>query len=356
MFKKTTLYSLVISLATAFPAAAEDEVIPPTPTVEEEPEEGPELQKFSDAERLINTLTADDQAALDAVTEAAAAVEAAAEAVTDATGSFDDALEAQEGLAEDATEEEIAAAQEAVDDASVALEEAQLALKTSEDAHADLPETGDIEGEIAATEELVGQLTEEQIFALNRSLNSAADGKLLVDIDAEDLQLVLDGNYNNLQINAFTQAYLQEARFQLKSDRFTSKYEETGNEKFLDQAARMEDRGASQKSKFEAKIDRFNNSPSTEAAQLAKQEAKSAAKSTAKETAKGAAKGAAKQAAKQAAKGAAKQAAKGAAKQAAKGAAKQAAKQAAKGAAKQVAREVAKGVAKSAAKRAAKNI
>ena len=323
MFNKSTLSSLVLSMAVASPVFSEEDATES------------DLQKFAGTELLVQTLTADDQAVLDAATEDAPDLTEAEQAVTDAATTVNEAIAAQEDLADDATEEDIAAAQQAVDDANLALEDANLELQAAEDAEEQLATLqGDVAAEIAATEELVGELSEEQVIALNRSLNNAADGKLLVDIDTEDLQQVIDGEYNNLQINAFTQSFEQEARFLQKADRFTSKYEETGNEKFLDHATRMEERGETQKAKFAEHIDRFANSPSTEAGQLAKQEAKASAKSAAKESAQGAAKQAAKGAAKQAAKGAAKQAAKDVARQVARGTAKKAAKGAAKKAAK----------------------
>lgn len=328
MLKKSMLSSLILSVAVASPVFSEEDATES------------DLQKFAGTELLVQTLTADDQAALDAATEDAPDLTKAEQAVTDATTTFDEAVAAQEGLTDDATEEDIAAAQQAVDDAELALEDTNTKLQAAQDAKEQLATLKEgLDAEIAATEELVGELSEEQVIALNRSLNNAADGKILVDIDTEDLQQVIDGEYNNLQINAFTQSFEQEARFLQKADRFTSKYEETGNEKFLDHATRMEERGETQKAKFEEHVDRFANSPSTEAGRLAKQEAQASAKSLAKESAKGAAQQAAKQAAKQASKGAAKQAA----------------KQAAKDVARQVARGTAKKAAKNSAKKAAKN-
>ena len=370
MFKRTALYSRIVSRSVISPAFAD---------------EGADTQKFDDTELLITTLTADDQealaaaaieaeataqAAVDAAT-ADAAAQAAADADTAEASAVDADLGAQAAVQADLDAETAqVAADAAPTDEALAATAAELqeiadltdavALQATADltdaealqATADLTDavalqvtadetdavalqtTADtaavelqvIQDDIDLTATLVGELSEEQIFSLNRSLNNAADGKLLVNIDAEDLQRVIDGNYNRLQINTFTQSFEQEARFLLKSDKFIAKAEETGDDKFLDHAARMEAKGADQKAKFDSKIERFALSPSTEAGKLAKQEAKSTAKAAAKGAAKGAAKSAAKDAAKSAAKSTAKDAAKSAAKSAAKDAAKRSAK------------------------------
>ena len=298
MFKNTTL-SLIISLALTGYVYAEDV---DTSTTSED------VQKFYDTDVLVETLTSDDVVAYEAQAEATnnlADVQTALQDAEQALLDYEDTgetenLEQYESAVEDA-EQELVAAEQAVEDADGAAAAA--------------------DAEVEGTAELVGELTEEQLFALNRSLNNAADGKLLVNIDMEDLQRVLDGDYNKLQINAFTQAFEQEARFDLKADKFTAKYEETENEKFLEHATRMEEKGADQKTKFEAKIDRFSdNDVKGHAATEAKQTAKNEAKQAAKGAAKNEAKRAAKNEAKQAAKNAAKDAAKGAAKRAAKGA------------------------------------
>lgn len=297
MFNKKALYSAILSLSVITPIYAEDT----------------DIQKFLDTEMLITTLTADDQAALESAT---ADAEAAALAVTEAEGALATAITDNDNLPATASEEEKQAAQDAVTQAEADLAAAQSAMTDAENA------VPDIQGELDATTELVGQLSEEQVIALNRSLNNAVNSKLLVDIDSEDLQQVIDGNYNQRQINAFTQSFEQEARFNLKAGRFATKYDETGNEKFLDHASRMEEKGSTQKSKFMDKVDRFSDSAADDADSLAKQEAKSAAKNTAKAASKQAAKDVAKKSAKSAAKAAAKVAAKQSAKAAAKRAAK----------------------------------
>jgi len=78
-----------------------------------------------------------------------------------------------------------------------------------------------METEFANTALFVEGVSEEQVFALNRSLNNAVSCGLLVDIDIEDLALIVGAN--KLQINAFTQAFEQEARFLLKADKFAAK-------------------------------------------------------------------------------------------------------------------------------------
>ena len=51
---------------------------------------------------------------------------------------------------------------------------------------------------------LVEQLTEEQLFALNRSLNNATNNGLIVDLNSEYMEMLIDGEYNKQQINALT--------------------------------------------------------------------------------------------------------------------------------------------------------
>lgn len=334
-----------------------------------------ENQKFYDRESLITTLTVDDQAELDAATanfeaasvavdDAQAALDTANLALADFEASARDALaeaellqaEAQSALdtaSATATAEEMTALQTALEEAVLAVSEATQALEaldttelqeevtaaqgSLEDAlsiqSAAETELEIIQAEFDATGTLVGELSEDQVFALNRSLNNAVKSNLIVDFDSEQLQMLLDGSYDKRQINALTQALEQSARFELKAEALLAEYEATGDEELLREAEHMQAKGESQEQKFLAKVDRFGgvsgkvDATSKQAAKAAaKQESRAAAKGASKQLAKDQAKGAAKAAAKAAAKSAAKQAAKSAAKNAAKKAAKRAAR------------------------------
>lgn len=190
----------------------------------------------------------------------------------------------------------------------------------------EVPEVSD-EERVAA---FVESLSDEQVFAMNRSLNNAIKSGLPMVYDMDLLEQIVENDYGKKEINAITKALEQEARF-------TALAEKTGNEKFLDKSL-------AHKNKFLRKAD---ISLVDEAVQVsARQSAKESAKYSAKQASKHSAKMMAKQSAKESAKQVAKETAKGAAKQVAKESAKLAAKEAAKSAAKQSAKNVAKQAAK----------
>ena len=163
---------------------------------------------------------------------------------------------------------------------------------------------------------LVEQLTEEQLFALNRSLNNATNNGLIVDLNSEYMEMLIDGEYNKQQINALTKALEEEAKFNKLSDKFADKYELTGKEHFQDKADMMSAKGERQKDKFMAKIDKFDRSGlETDH----KDKAKKAARDSAKSAARGASKNSARKEAKRAAKNEAKKVAKENARKNAKG-------------------------------------
>lgn len=159
----------------------------------------------------------------------------------------------------------------------------------------------------------VDSLSDEQVFALNRSLNNVVNSELEIEYDMELLQKIVDEDYNKQQINSLTQALEQEARF-------LAKYEETGDDKFLAKAER-------QKEKFLVKTEFFGGmgemgmsevmKESRQAAKIAVKEARMAARDATKE-ARMAARDAAKDAVKSATKGIAKRQAKSAIKDAIK--------------------------------------
>ncbi|MGH8658591.1 MAG: hypothetical protein ACREV4_09005 [Gammaproteobacteria bacterium] len=182
--------------------------------------------KFSDRDRLSETLLRDDHLAVVAAEEDLAAAQADLDAAV--TGN--------------ASVEEIAALNAKRLEAVANLEEAQ---------HSFALEEPTIETQLEA-------LSDEQVFALNRSLNNAVSSGLNVDIDSEHLQDVIDGDYDGRQINALTKALEEEAKFTKLSDKFQDKYEASGNERFLEHSERMLDKGVQQKEKFLSKIDKFD--------------------------------------------------------------------------------------------------
>ena len=182
---------------------------------------------------------------------------------------------------------------------------------------ADAPEGEFVENEVPEVSDekrvaaFVESLSDEQVFAMNRSLNNAIKSGLPMVYDMDLLGKIVENDYGKKEINAITKALEQEARF-------TTLAEKTGNEKFLDKSL-------AHKNKFMRKAD---SSLVDEAVQVsARQSAKESAKYSAKMMAKESAKKSAKQAAKESAKLAAKESAKSAAKESAKNVAKQAAKE-----------------------------
>ena len=319
----------------------------------------PEEHRFLDREAVTETLTIEDEAALEAaqVELDAANVELAAreqtrdaaqavldaatadltvkqQAVTDAQQALDAAIAAS------APPEEIAALETAVTEATDAAAQAQqdvaAAQGTFDTAEAAVGAQAQVVAEkqqivagigeeIERTGEIVDGLSNEQVFALGRNLNSAIKSGLLpLFISADDLQELADGNFGKQQINAFVRSFIQRARFEQHAVRFEAKGD-------LAKADRMRAKGQSQFEKFDAKIDRFGGEGLASEAQG---EAKNAAKLAARDAAKTAAGGAAKAAAKDAAQDTAKTSAKSAAKDAAKQAATEAAKEESRGLAK----------------------
>ena len=178
----------------------------------------------------------------------------------------------------------------------------------------------DDDADDTALDAAVDALSEDQVLALNRSLNNLNndtftapsgfefDGSEFVAV--EFLGRVTGGDFNKQQITALTKALEEKIKFLFLA-------EKTGNDIFLEKAE-------SQEQKFLAKIDGFGTSSltgdaATSSAKLAAKSAKKAAKQAAKSAAKSAAKNAAKKAAKKAAKQAVKDAIKNQAKNAAKG-------------------------------------
>lgn len=211
--------------------------------------------------------------------------------------------------------------------------------------------------EIIAT---VEGLTEDQIFALKRSLNNAVKSGLEIELTAEILQSIVDGDYDARQINALTKALEEEAKFKAKAERFQQKYEETGNEKFLEKSEWFLAKAESQKGKFLAKIDRFESSEIEESQKglsviTAEDDAGSSARDATRELAENTAKISAKKAARDLAKKSAKIFARNEARKLAKNAAKIAAKEEARKLAKDLVQDVLNEIKKDAKNEAREN-
>ncbi len=288
MRKSTLLWGVVFSLTTSLPSWAQDDttdpVDPAAETQQEETQEEPttdEGEKFSSRDRLIQTWTGD-------------APEVEPVDLSSYEQALSDAQAALDAAAEDITEEELTALNQALTDAQAALETAQ--------ADADAAQGHEIEA-------LVADLTDEQVFALNRALNNTHDSPFAPELTAEQLQQIIDGDYTKHQINAFTKALEEEAKFESLAAGFEAKAEASGNDKHLLQAERLRLKATSQSERFMAKVEGI--SPSSTAKNNAKQNAKAAAKTVAKNQAKDAAREAAKALRKEQAKQRAKEKSKG---------------------------------------------
>jgi hypothetical protein len=265
---------------------------------------------FTDRNLLTETFTLDEQKPL---ADAQAAL-AAAEAELAASVVVRDA--AQTGV--DTATADLATAQLALDEAEAAIppdlaaiDEAQAEVDAKQalldQANADLvlaqadvdaktsvrdesvAVVQAIEAEIAATAALVQQLSDKQVHALNSALNNAYKTDLLpLELDAAQLQRILDGNYGVREIHALTMAYEAEARFNGIADRFESRYEDTGREHFAARADAFEAKADVMAAKFEGKLERFEEQ---NAARDAREAAHDAAHEAGQEHGQGLAKG-----------------------------------------------------------------
>lgn len=136
-----------------------------------------------------------------------------------------------------------------------------------------------IEGEDERVQTFVDNLSDDQVFALNRSSNNTLKNGLKVGFELDLLEKIVEEDYDKRQINALTQGLEKEARF-------LAKYEKTGDPKFREKAER-------EKEKFLAKIDKFEredaskevkrNKISNREAKLTAKETRIAARDVAKE-------------------------------------------------------------------------
>lgn len=177
----------------------------------------------------------------------------------------------------------------------------------------------DSQREIDRVKTLISELSEDQVFAYNRSLNNAISEKLVPYLDDELLKRGLGADLDRQEINALTQAVEQEARFAIKSERFRSKAEASGREHFLDKADRMDARGDAQRDKFLAKIS-DGSQPEVDLREEGRRHARVAALASARSEAQKRARESAREQARQAsrAESAGKQAAKAAQREAVK--------------------------------------
>jgi len=262
---------------------------------------------FSDRELLTETLTLDEQEPLaEAQAELAVAEEAllAARELEATTASA--AASAAEALATAEQELEAALAETPQNPDRIAAAEAEVGARTeasqiaTDAANAAAAEAAAkqivfderlgvvqaIETEIAHTGELVGELSAKQVHDLNASLqNARKTGLLPLDLDAEQLQAILDGGYGTREIHALTNAYEQEARFDRLALRFAERFEATGRGHFQDQADLFAARGDEQKAKFLEKIDRFVEQDAQGEAREAAKDAAADARDAAREAA-----------------------------------------------------------------------
>ena len=291
MYKKKLLSALVATAmigGASFSAVYAEEAEQDQVTVDAAVTDG---KKFDDPVRLEETLIGWQE-----------------ELVKTAEQDWKDAEEELDNSTADPDSDEYKALEQAVADAEETLAEAEDNLVKEKEI---LPEQ-------------IAELTEEQLFALNRSLNNATNNGLIVDLNSDYMQNLLDGNYNKQQINSLTKALEEEAKFDKLSDKFAAKYDLTGNDKFSDKADMMSLKGDRQKDKFLAKVDKFGSVDGDEVEHhnkvkksvhgSAKNSVKDTAKSNAKDVAKANAKGAAKANAKSVAKSNAKAVAKSRAK------------------------------------------
>ncbi len=269
------------------PALAQD--VEPLPVPEED------ISEFLDRDLLVDTLMRDDVPAVEA------------------------ALEARDA-AQDALDEAIAdeAPQMVIDELEEQLADAEGALIAQAEGFAE---------EQQAIQEQVEAMSDDQVIAMNRSLNNTLHNGLVPLIGSEDVMRILDEDFNARQINAFTKAYEAEAMFLRQSDKFEDKYDATGKAQFLTNADRATTKAATEKAKFLGKVDRFADpvveplpddpmiqplveeavvaaarDAEKEARRMAREMSRAAAKESAKVLSKGAAKAQAREEAKAQAK------------------------------------------------------
>lgn len=137
------------------------------------------------------------------------------------------------------------------------------------------------EAEITAEQQAAfDALTDEQVVAINRSLNGWVNNNFDVALSEELLALLLLGELNDKQVMFAVRAETEAAKFNQLAD----KMEEKG---LTDQANRMRDKGTAQYDRFNGMVGGFAEGASAEARGAAQSAAKSAARDTARDNARG---------------------------------------------------------------------
>jgi hypothetical protein len=127
---------------------------------------------------------------------------------------------------------------------------------------------------------LVDQMSDDQVTALNRSLNNALhNGLAPLVFDTALLQRIIDEGFGTKEIQALTQGLELHARFDQHADRFNAKGD-------AEKADQMRERGAALQTKFLARLDDATADAARDAAREATREAKRAAKEAAREVAR----------------------------------------------------------------------
>lgn len=150
----------------------------------------------------------------------------------------EDAEQAIENAPDDISDEELALLEGALERAEEDLEAAEQ----------------ERQAEIDKIEGLVAELSDAQVFALNRSLNNSLHNRFGVVLVREQLEDIVDGDFNRQQINAYTKALEEEAKFLSFAERFETRAEEGGNDRFLRQADRMLEKSVRQHDRFMARV------------------------------------------------------------------------------------------------------
>ena len=205
------------------------------------------------------------------------------------------------------TEESLASAQTKLDAAEAELADAQAnggdvaaAQAKVDAAQADVDaaqaKVDAAQAQVGGATAIVDQMSDDQVFALNRALNNAAHNGLgPLAFDPALLQRIIDEDLGNREIQQLTQGVELRARFEANAARFDAKADASGDSRFNDKADAMRERGAALEGKFLARLD----DPSVDAADAASEAARDASREAARE-AKHAAKETAREAAREA--------------------------------------------------------
>ena len=100
----------------------------------------------------------------------------------------------------------------------------------------------------AEVAEIVDEMTDAQVVAMNRALQNTRNNGIVPTIGLEELQRVVNEGFNDDQIRSFVMAYRENAKFLAKAERF-----DEGSKQYDRAIAKAE----SKKDKFLGKVDRF---------------------------------------------------------------------------------------------------